>query len=154
MAVRNTAARRIPGDPLAGVLRQTARMARRPSKRATPVPGPQGEQGEAGPAGPPGAPAEGYVASAVATLVTDASGVATWTFPEMEGEPSIVATAVGVAPVIVTSRQVDATTATLHAWNLDGSPAPATAIVAAAFGQLAPPAEELDSEAATEPKGT
>lgn len=140
MAVRNTAARRIPGDPLAGVLRQTARLARR-STRSTPVAGPPGPPGDPG---PPGPAAPGLTATAVATLMTDDEGVATWAFPAMDGAAYIVATATGDVPLVVTAQQVDATFATLYVWDMDGFPAPGVTLVAVAYGQPAPTTEALD----------
>jgi hypothetical protein len=65
----------------------------------------------------------------------------------MEGAASIVATATGAAPVLVTVQQVDATTATVYAWTVTGEPAPATTIVAVAFGAVAPVAVVPETEA-------
>lgn len=120
MAVRRSATRRIPGNPLAGILRQTARNARSTTRRAVAVPGPQGEQGLQGDPGPPG---DGGTAVA-AILTTDADGVAAWTFPEMPDAPVVTAVAAALAPVVITVAAVGSTYADLMAWTLDGSPAP------------------------------
>jgi hypothetical protein len=94
MARRISAKHRVPGNPLAGVLRQQAQQARAVSRRSAPAPGPQGEAGEAGPRGEPGAPGVG--ATAVVVLTSDAAGLVAWTFPERLATPPVV-TAVPVA---------------------------------------------------------
>ena len=141
MAIRNTASRRIPGDPLAGLLRETARVARR-SSRAPSVAGPPGPQGE------PGSDA----ATTVATLVTGPDGTATWTFPMMAGDACIVATAVAAGPVLVTVVQNSATAATVFAWTVTGQPAPGVTVTAVAFGErVASPLPSPEPELALDP---
>lgn len=113
MAVRNTAALRIPGDPLGGVLRQTARLARRSTRG-----GPAATQPKS--VAEPVAQSPGIVASAVASLVTDSDGVAVWYYDVMTDVPVVVATATAEAPVIVTVQRADEHSATLIATGLDG----------------------------------
>ncbi|QBZ73517.1 hypothetical protein SEA_MISCHIEF19_32 [Streptomyces phage Mischief19] len=98
MAQRSSAARRLPGNPLGGVLRATAQQARSTTRRspgqvgAAGVAGPAGPQGVAGPPGatgpagatgpmgPQGPRGVGAVA-ADSTLRADADGIVTWEFP-------------------------------------------------------------------------
>lgn len=51
MASRNSASRRLLGNPLGSILRETQRAARSTTRRSVSVPGPQGAPGETGPAG-------------------------------------------------------------------------------------------------------
>lgn len=143
MAVRNTPALRIPGDPLGGVLRQTARMARRSARRGPTTQGPQGEPGPVGPPGPP-AHATGVPVAAVAELTTDDTGVSEWRHGVTDRALLVTATATGDVPVIVTVRQTDAGTATLYAWTVTGQPATGATLVATAFERSAPVPQDID----------
>lgn len=143
MGSRTSPARSIPGNPLAGVLRATARQARAAGGRGRPgPPGPAGADGEQGPTGPPGpAGADGAagvqgpagppgatgppgppgVSGAVAAVLTvNASGVTAWTFPSaFSAPPVVVATAVSAdLPLVVTVSGVTATQATVTVWDL------------------------------------
>jgi collagen triple helix repeat protein len=98
MAKRTSAKHRVPGSPLAGVLRAQAQQTRSTTRRAVSVAGPAGASGVAGPAGPPGdtgpagPPGEtgamgpsgprgvGAVAATQA-LRADEDGLVTWVFP-------------------------------------------------------------------------
>lgn len=142
---RRTSARfTVPGNPLAGVLRQQARAARqatykaatgvRAASRTDGADGAQGEAGAAGPAGPPGPQGEAGAAGATgpegpagpvnmrrATLTATATGVVTWTFTvPLDSVPVVVATPVAVAtPMSVTVVTAAATGVTLKVtkWN-------------------------------------
>jgi hypothetical protein len=118
MANRTSARYKVPGSPLAGVLRQQVQQTRSTTRRGVSVPGPQGAQGTPGPPGedglpggpgpagppgpqgnpgpegaqgPPGPPgAPGSVAQVV-SLTTSADGTIRWTFPvPYTGNPPIV----------------------------------------------------------------
>ena len=126
MAVRNTAARRIPGDPLGGVLRQTARLARRSTRRTTQADVSQELMTDV-------ACQPGPVAHAVASLVTDAAGVAVWYYDVIPGPIIIVATATGDTPAVVTVRHASQDVATLYAATLHGVAAAGTVINVVAY---------------------
>lgn len=111
MAIRNSPMRRVPGNPLAGVLQQTARKARSTSRRSS-VPGPPG------PEGPPG-PMPDMVPVLATVLTCDAAGVARAEWPPLQFPATVVATPVGVA-ALVTVSEVTATGVALQAWLPDG----------------------------------
>lgn len=118
MALRGSAARRSPGNPLAGVLRDLDRRTRAMEHRPkpAPVPGPQGPPGEPGPEGLP-AP---FPAAAV--VVTDEDGRATWTLsPALPSPPVIGAVAVaqgqGDGPLTVTAEEVTREAVTVRVWR-------------------------------------
>lgn len=143
MAVRRSATRRIPGNPLAGILRQTARNARSTTRRTVSVPGPAGEPGLQGEPGLPGEAAT----SVAAVLVTDKDGVAAWSFPEMSVAPVIAATVADVvAPVLVTVATVGTAYADLMAWTLDGRPAPGITLHVLATAPTVDSAEQPNLE--------
>lgn len=127
--------RRIPGNPLAGVLRATARAARSTTRRSVAIPGPEGPQGEPGPTGPA---APGVAAHATAVLETDSEGVAAWTYPETADVPVIIATTAGFLPVLVTVAEVTETGAVLVAWTLGGERAPDVLLHVVAYGVATP----------------
>lgn len=130
MAYRGPASRRLPDNPLGGVLRDLERGGRRPGPRgpqgehgpqgnqgepgpageAGPAgpPGPQGPKGDTGPAGPTGpqglqGPAGAPPATAVVMTSTD--GRATWTFPIPFAAPPVVG-ALAVDPTPADDRTV------------------------------------------------
>ncbi|MFF6801155.1 hypothetical protein [Streptomyces sp. NPDC012616] len=116
MAVRGSAARRVPGNAMGGVLRDLKRSARTQSR----TPGRQGEQGppgERGEAGPPGP------APLADVVVTGSDGRATWTFPApFVAPPVLSALAVDPKPaddrtVTVTLEQVSPQGATVRVWR-------------------------------------
>ena len=127
MANRDSALRRLPGNPLGGVLRQTARAARSTTRRSVAVPGPEG------PIGPEGPPATGIVATAVASLTSDDAGVATWIFPAETPRAVIVATPVGPAFAVAVVAEVSATGATLVTYGAGGAVAPRQRLQVALF---------------------
>jgi len=102
MALRGSPTRRIPGNPLGGILRDvdrrsrstTRRAGRRPAADAAAPPSP-GPRGERGPAGPPGPPGPATTAATVATTGDD--GRARWTFPAPYPAPPVL-TALPVDP--------------------------------------------------------
>lgn len=97
MARRTSAKLSVPGNPLAGVLRQVVLQSRSTTRRSVSVPGSAGPAGPAGAtgaagatgpagaAGPPGpagaAGPAGAGAVATAKLVSNATGDITWTYP-------------------------------------------------------------------------
>lgn len=136
MAMRNTPAKRVPGDPLAGVLRQTARMARRPRRNAIVAV----EEKEPAPPETPVAAPPGITATGVAMLVTGETGVAVW-----DAGPGTAATATVAdgGPALVTVQQSATGVATVRTWTVQGEPLPGTTVVAVAF-PLPDPAPDVD----------
>ncbi|MFD8820867.1 hypothetical protein ACFV1C_00610 [Streptomyces sp. NPDC059605] len=121
MALRGSAARRTPDNPLGGVLRDLDRRTRsiEHQPKTTPEPGPPGPPGEPGPVGPAGPPG---LAPAAAALVTDDAGRATWTLPVALPVPPVIS-AVAVAPerddgpLTVTAEDVTGATVTVRVWR-------------------------------------
>ena len=132
MATRGSAVRRIPGNPLGGVLRATARAARSTTRRSVSIPGPQGE---AGPQGECGAPAT-VVAAA---LTSDVLGVARWDFEPMDTVPLLIATPVADVPVFATLREASECHAEFLVWHADGTPWTGATVHVAAFPLAATP---------------
>lgn len=124
MASRSSPRHRVPGNPLAGVLRATAQQSRSTTRRAAKgaagpagATGATGPPGEAGPTGATGAAgATGPGATAVAVLTTGATGLATWTFPEpLPNAPVVTATVVASSTTCIVSLvSVTATAATVR----------------------------------------
>ncbi|MFE7400078.1 hypothetical protein [Streptomyces sp. NPDC057557] len=116
MALRGSAPRRSPDNPLAGVLRDLDRRTRSIEHRpkTSPGPGPQGEPGPRGTEGPPGP------APAATIVVTDHEGRATWVFGAPLAAPPIIS-AVPVAqedgPLTVTAEEVTRTFVTVRVWR-------------------------------------
>ena len=134
MAGRNSPSRRLPGNPLGGVLRQTARMARRPQRQPSVTSETPEPDGVTPPVAAPVSP--GVVAATV--LVTDATGVATLFFDDQPAPPVVTATATAATPVVVTVRQVGTASATLVAWQLDGTVAAGVAVSVTACAAVTP----------------
>ncbi|MFJ7489669.1 hypothetical protein ACIQZB_00160 [Streptomyces sp. NPDC097727] len=119
MALRGSAARRTPDNPLAGVLRDLDRRTRsmEHQPKTSPEPGPPGPPGEPGPEGPPGP------APAATVVVTDHDGYAAWTLsPPMSAPPIISAVAVAQergedGPLTVTAVEVTAASVTVRVWR-------------------------------------
>ncbi|MGO4418081.1 hypothetical protein AB4Z54_04775 [Streptomyces sp. MCAF7] len=96
MALRGGPARRMPGNPLGGMLRDldrrtrttTRRTGRRPAEDGPTAPG-TGPRGERGPTGPPGPPGASTTAATVTTTGED--GRARWDYPEPYATPPILA---------------------------------------------------------------
>lgn len=145
MGIRSSPLRQVPGNPLAGVLRQTARKARSTSRRSS-VPGPPGPPGPAGPA---------VAAPVIATvLTTGETGVASLTFEPLQANAVVAVTPVGVAAV-VTVAEASATSVTLQAWLPDGvTSAPSQDLHVVIFGTflVAPPDEPTDEPNYTGPE--
>lgn len=143
MATRGSAARRLPGNPMGGVLRDVSRQARTASRTPGPrgaqgpagapgeqgpagpagpegppgQPGPAGPQGERGPAGPPGAP------PAAAVVTTGSDGRAVWEFPRPFSVPPVLS-ALALDPnpgddrmVTAVLEAVSATHAVVRVWR-------------------------------------
>lgn len=132
MAVRNSAVRRIPGNPLGGVLRHTARMARSTTRRLPSLPGPEGPQGAEGPPGP--------AATAVSQALTcDETGTATWDLPSVDGPVWFGVTPVSDVPLIAALVSQDSTRAVFRAWHCDGTPWPGATLHVVLVAAPAPP---------------
>lgn len=122
MALRGSAARRSPTNPLAGVLkdldRRTRSIEHRPKSAAAP-----GPQGEPGPSGPPGDPGPPGPATAATVVVSDRDGRATWTLePPMPGLPVVGALAVDPergedGPLTVTAEEVTGSAVVVRVWR-------------------------------------
>jgi hypothetical protein len=120
MAYRGPASRRLPDNPLGGVLRDLERTGRKG--------GPQGPQGQVGPQGEPGPPGEQGprgergAPPAAAVVVTGADGRALWTFETpFTAPPVISALAVDPNPaddrtVTAALEAVSATSVTVRVW--------------------------------------
>lgn len=118
MALRGSAARRSPDNPLGGVLRDLDRRTRsiEHQPKSAPVQGPPGPPGEPGPEGPPGP------APAAAVVVTDEDGRATWTLsPALPAPPVVGAVAVALGwddgPLTVTAEEVTGAAVTVRVWR-------------------------------------
>lgn len=139
MANRNSPQRRIPGNPLAGIVRAQAQQARSTTRRApgqTGAAGATGEPGPAGPAGPQGAdgvpglqgatgPAGPRGVGAVAAssaLRSDAAGNVSWVYGvPLTATPVINATVVASTyPYSVTIVSADAVSAVLRVQRFTG----------------------------------
>lgn len=125
MAMRGGAMRRMPGNPLGGMLRDLDRRARTTTRSAgrrapagDPPAGEAGPQGERGPAGPPGR----STAAAIATTGDD--GRARWTFPAPYDVPPVLAALpAGQTPLVPAVEEVTAAHAVVRLWTLTGSSA-------------------------------
>lgn len=129
MASRGSAARRIPGSPLAGIVRDLNRRTRQAS-RTPGRPGPAGEQGAPGPAGPhgpagPAGPAVRTGGVAAGVVVTGRDGRATWHLPAGTAAPPVV-TAVPVSPgggaLVAVLEQVTTASVTVRVWQYPSAP--------------------------------
>jgi len=125
MASRGAANRRLPGNPMGGVLRDLGRQSRTTSRKPGRV-GAQGEQGPPGIPGPPGEPGQQGppgAPPAAAIVTTGADGRATWAFLRpFTAPPVISALAVDTTPgddrtVTVALEQVTATHAVVRVWQ-------------------------------------
>lgn len=122
MALRGSAPRRSPDNPLAGVLRDLDRRTRsiEHQPKSSPEPGPRGESGPQGPQGDPGPPGPSPAAT---VAVTDRDGRATWTFDAPVPVPPVVS-AVAVdsghgerGPLTVTVEEVTEMSVTVRVWR-------------------------------------
>ncbi|MFC4060263.1 hypothetical protein ACFOWE_18315 [Planomonospora corallina] len=86
MASRGSAARRLPGNPVGGMLRELNRRARQSAKA-----GPRGHEGPEGPPGPPGPPGAAGRPLAAAVAVTGGDGRAEWVFTDPLAAPPVIA---------------------------------------------------------------
>jgi hypothetical protein len=133
--------RRVPGNPLASKLRDME-LRTRPNRI-----GPAGATGEAGPPGPPGADGEPGATGATGpagadgegikgktVVTTNASGVATWTFPWLPtGTPTLVAVAQSSGAVIVTITALSALQVSVTCWTISGLPVAGVPVHLVAF---------------------
>ena len=129
MAIRNSRARRVPGNPLGGILRDLSHSVATLSTRRLPKPyvapktaGGTGSATSVAPAATPvAAPATTY-----ATYVTTSDeGMATFAFEEeMASQPVFAVTPMSATPVSVTVSDVSQTGATFYAWEATGEPVP------------------------------
>ncbi len=124
MAMRGGAMRRMPGNPLGGMLRDldrrtrtTTRSTGRRAPAGDPPAGEAGPPGERGPAGPPGR----STAAAIATTGDD--GRTRWTFPAPYAAPPVL-TALPVDPepggdrtVTVALEEVTEAYAVVRVWR-------------------------------------
>lgn len=126
MAIRGGPLRRVPGSPLAGVLQEMGRQARRPTRtsRRAPLTGPDEPV-------PPAPQQSGPPASAAVTgtvVRTDSTGMARWEFPApFPGAP--VVTGAPTVPALLVVEEVTERHAVVRLHSLDGSPAPGGAAV-------------------------
>ncbi|MEI5526805.1 hypothetical protein WB388_40115 [Streptomyces brasiliscabiei] len=120
MAMRGGAARRLPGNPLGGLLRDMDRRTRTTTRRARPAGAPQPE------AAPPAAePAPRRVERQAAVLTTGEDGRLRWTYGRPFAQPPVL-TAVPVDPapesdlgtVVVALEAVTETYAYARAWRV------------------------------------
>lgn len=98
MAMRGSAARRLPGNPLGGLLRDIDRRTRTTTSRRSARlerPAPEAAPPQPAPAAAPPAPAP--APSAVGVVVTGLDGRARWTYPEPHLRAPVL-TAVAVDP--------------------------------------------------------
>lgn len=112
MASRGSPARRVPGNALAGVLRDNARRARSTTVRGSRVPGPAGAPGADGTAGATGV-------AQTAQLVSAVGGSITWTFATpFATPPAVVATAgSGTLVTVCTIASTSATAVAVRVWQ-------------------------------------
>jgi hypothetical protein len=127
MGRRTSAARSVPGNALAGVLRGPQRNARAATRRVLPAPQPDQPESEA----------VAPVATMAATvLACDSDGVARWDFPAaLDDTPVIVATAAATQPATVTLADVTPDRAVLQVWDADGEPLAGATVHAVAYPQ-------------------
>ncbi|QPL14060.1 hypothetical protein QEH48_gp031 [Streptomyces phage TurkishDelight] len=120
MAMRGGAARRLPGNPLGGLLRDMDRRTRTTTRRARPAGAPQPE------AAPPAAePAPRPVERQAAVLTTGEDGRLRWTYGRPFAQPPVL-TAVPVDPapdsdlgtVVVALEAVTETYTYARAWRV------------------------------------
>lgn len=124
MAVRGSAARHVPGYPMAGVLRELNRQARAPLPAAVEASQPPAEASTPPPAPASAAAVVAQPQLAVGVVVTDVDGCASMRFPHAYPTPPVIA-AVAVAPrshpdqvVTVMVEDVTAEHVTVRAWLL------------------------------------
>lgn len=119
MAMRGGAARRLPGNPLGGLLRDMDRRTRTTTRRARPAGPPQPE------AEPAAEPAPRPAERQAAVLTTGEDGRLRWTYGQPFGQPPVL-TAVPVDPapdsdlgtVVVALEAVTETYAYARAWRV------------------------------------
>lgn len=118
MGNRTSDRRRVPGNPLAGVLRSTARAARSPRRRAAPVIPP--------PVAETPVPPQAQQPKLMATVVRcDGDGRASWTFPTpLRTAPVVTTTAVASEPVLVTIEDLNGRGVSIFVWDPYGVTAP------------------------------
>lgn len=123
MALRGGPTRRLPGNPLAGVLRDMERQSRRttrstgrrPAQQAAPEAG-EGRRGPRGPAGPAGQPGPPSTAATVA--VTGDDGRVRWEFPApYPAAPVLGALPAGDVVVVPVLEEVTEAYAVVRLWS-------------------------------------
>lgn len=130
MAVRGSLTRRVPGNPMAGVLRDLQRRSVRSTRRRR-----TGEAGQAGQVDPPivlvnhpvpRPPAPLSAGPSAAVAVTNANGMASWAFSPPFGRAPVI----GAVPVTrgvlgrgealtVTIEDVSAEAVTVRVWRIN-----------------------------------
>ncbi|HLL36313.1 MAG TPA: hypothetical protein VK545_21075 [Streptomyces sp.] len=119
MTIRGTAGRRVPGNPLAGVLRDPNRRTRTTTRRTNSRGGGEPPTRSPGPAAPPRPPAR-----AAAVVETGEDGRARWEYPRPFGAPPVLtALPAGTGPAVAVLEAATAAYAVVRVWEPDGSPA-------------------------------
>lgn len=118
MAVRGSAVRRVPGNPLGGLLRDVQRQSRVAQRPKPGPPDPPGPVVVHVPAPPTTAVGAGG-GTAAAVVVTDADGRAVWAYPTpYPGVPVVGALPVAAtAPLTVTVEEVTAARLVVRVWH-------------------------------------
>ena len=118
MTIRGTAGRRVPGNPLAGVLRDLNRRTRATTRRTASSSG-EAPARSPGPAAPPRPPAR-----SAAVVETGEDGRARWEYPRPFGAPPVLtALPAGTGPAVAVLEAATAAYAVVRVWGPDGSPA-------------------------------
>jgi len=126
MGARTSPGRSIPGNPLAGVLRTTARAARSSRAKVGAVgpagaDGAPGEQGPAGPSGADGAPGSVVLA---AVVECDVQGQVWWSLPQAVLNPVVTALAVSPQPYLISIVSVSSALVIFRVQDVYGGAAP------------------------------
>lgn len=131
MVMRGSAARRLVGNPLGGILQEAHRKARKPTRTTgrtddTPPREPVQEPVAAQSAPRPDRPRP--LALAV-VVVTDEDGRVQWTFSQpLPAPPVLTALPAGTAPVLAVLEQVTTEGAVVRVWTVKGKPAAGLAV--------------------------
>lgn len=118
MAARGSATRRVPGNPMAGVLRDMSRRSRAPMRRAGRAAAAEGRRGSE-------VLREVRAAASVAVVVaTGEDGRAVWAPPLAVGGTLVVtATPAGARPLLAVVEEATAGRIVVRVWRPDGGPA-------------------------------
>lgn len=142
MAQRNRAARRIPGNPVASVLRQVLYESRRTTRRGRSTvtgtggsdgsDGSSGDTGAVGPPGPPGPPGPAGPTEilARARVTIGAGGQVVWNYGgPLPSVPFVFTTPVSGSAIFTSVSTVTATSAIILAFVQSGAAAPSGTLV-------------------------